>query len=71
MSTSSAWRDEIKMVTAPQFAESVSEGDVRWEKGTYMYIYTGPSSTAVKHVHVCVYTVTSSEAQWWVNRIPG
>ena len=23
----------MKTVTAPQFAESVSEGDVRWEKG--------------------------------------
>jgi hypothetical protein len=25
--------DEIKIVTVPPFAESVSEGDVRWEKG--------------------------------------
>jgi hypothetical protein len=25
--------EEIKIVTVPPFAESVSEGDVRWEKG--------------------------------------
>ncbi|XP_021933806.1 dihydrolipoyllysine-residue succinyltransferase component of 2-oxoglutarate dehydrogenase complex, mitochondrial [Zootermopsis nevadensis] len=30
--SSAALCDEIKIVTVPQFAESVSEGDVRWEK---------------------------------------
>jgi hypothetical protein len=25
--------EETKIVTVPPFAESVSEGDVRWEKG--------------------------------------
>lgn len=29
--------DEIKIVTAPPFAESVSEGDVRWEKGKRVF----------------------------------
>jgi hypothetical protein len=30
--------EEIKIVTAPPFAESVSEGDVRWEKGKHVTI---------------------------------
>lgn len=25
--------DEVKIVNVPQFADSISEGDVRWEKG--------------------------------------
>jgi len=29
--------DEIKIVTTPPFAESVSEGDVRWEKGKLVF----------------------------------
>jgi hypothetical protein len=29
--------DEIKIVTVPPFAESVSEGDVRWEKGKRIF----------------------------------
>lgn len=33
VSTSTSWREEVMTVAAPQFAESVSEGDVRWEKG--------------------------------------
>jgi len=29
--------DEVKIVTVPPFAESVSEGDVRWEKGKRVF----------------------------------
>jgi 2-oxoglutarate dehydrogenase E2 component (dihydrolipoamide succinyltransferase) len=30
--TSAALGDDIKFVTCPAFAESISEGDLRWEK---------------------------------------
>ena len=33
VSSSVSLRGEVRTVAAPQFAESVSEGDVRWEKG--------------------------------------
>ena len=29
--------DEIKIVTTPPFPESVTEGDIRWEKGVYEF----------------------------------
>ena len=31
--TSTPLRDDVKVVTVPPFADSISEGDVRWEKG--------------------------------------
>lgn len=31
--------DEVLTVKTPAFAESVTEGDVRWEKGKYIYIF--------------------------------
>ena len=38
VSTSCVWRDQdIRTVATPPFAESVSEGDVRWEKGKTLY----------------------------------
>lgn len=29
----SVFRDDVKVVTVPPFADSISEGDIRWEKG--------------------------------------
>lgn len=34
---STSLQDEVKIVTVPQFADSISEGDVRWEKGMEVY----------------------------------
>ena len=35
--------EEVKIVNVPAFAESVSEGDVRWEKGkTILTCYLFP-----------------------------
>uniref|UniRef100_A0A3B4YHA5 Dihydrolipoyllysine-residue succinyltransferase component of 2-oxoglutarate dehydrogenase complex, mitochondrial n=1 Tax=Seriola lalandi dorsalis TaxID=1841481 RepID=A0A3B4YHA5_SERLL len=36
--TSVAYRDEVVTVKTPAFAESVTEGDVRWEKGNSIFI---------------------------------
>jgi len=31
--------DEVKVVSTPPFAESVTEGDVKWNKGKTLYLY--------------------------------
>jgi hypothetical protein len=42
--------EEIKIVTVPPFAESVSEGDVRWEKGKEMCNFAIAGYAAITHV---------------------
>ncbi len=32
--------DEVKIVSTPPFAESVTEGDVKWEKGNKLVVIT-------------------------------
>jgi len=33
--TTSQLNNEFKVVAVPPFADSISEGDIRWEKGTF------------------------------------
>lgn len=47
VSTSPSWRVEMMTVAAPQFAESVSEGDVRWDKGTHLQLRMSVLTTSV------------------------
>jgi hypothetical protein len=30
--------DEVKIVCTPPFADSISEGDIKWDKGMHMFL---------------------------------
>lgn len=44
--------DEVVTVKTPAFAESVSEGDVRWEKGMYESIHHRSNIVSISQVSV-------------------
>jgi len=62
--------DEVKVVSTPPFAESVTEGDVKWNKGETVY-FVGQQCDYSTVRCVCLYLSITSEFECCVVTVLG